>query len=88
MDDIIHTISLAMNFIFLVFLVKHMFVDSIKPHESFVMSVKRLSLKFLSKIITFHISRWLVNNSADVSGFDLVSYIKVSYVIVFGSFDA
>ena len=52
------------------------------------MSVKCLSLKCLSKIITFHISSWLVDDSTVVSGFELVSYIKVSNIDVFGSFTA
>ena len=85
MCDIILTISLAIIFIFLV---KHMFIDPIQPHEIFPMSVKYLSLKCLSKIITYHISCWLVDNSADISGFEPVSYIKVLYVNVFGSFAA
>ena len=68
MGDIILTTSQATIFIFLVFVVKHTFVDPIQPHESFVISVKCLSLKYLSKIIIFHISCCLVDNSADVLG--------------------
>ena len=54
MCDIILTISRAMIFIFL---------DLIQPHEIFAMNVKCLSLKCLSKIIVFHISYWLIDNS-------------------------
>ena len=86
MGDIILTISLSMIFIFLVFFVKHTFLDPIQPYESFTMIVKCLSLKCLSKIITFHFFCWLVDNSTDLSGFESVSYIKVLYVDVFGSF--
>ena len=88
MDGIIYTISLVVVFIILVFFIKHVFVDSIQPHENFAVSVKCLSLKCLGKITSFHISSWLVDNSADVSGFEFVSYIKVSYVNVFGSLAA
>ena len=82
---IILTILRPMIYIFLVFFVKHASVDPIQPYESFTMSVKCLSLKCLSKIITFHISCWLVENSVDASDFESVSYIKVSNVKVFFS---
>ena len=76
-----------MVFIFLVFFVKHMFINSTLTHEGFTMSVKYLSLKCLSKIIAFHISSRLID-STDVSGFESVSYIKVSNIDVFGAFTA
>ena len=82
MGDIILTISLAMIFIILVFFVKHTFIDPIQPHESFAMSMKYLSLKYPSKIITFYISCLIIDNSTDVSGFESISYIKVTYVNV------
>ena len=85
MGDIILTISLAAILIILVSFVKHTFFDPIQPHESFPMSVKCLSLKCLAKIIIFHISGWLVDNSTGVSSFESTSYIKVSYIDVFGS---
>ena len=86
MCDITFTISHALIFILLVFLVKYMFVDPIQPYESFTMSVKCISLKCLSKIITFHISSWLVDNSADVTIFESVSDIKILCVNMFSSF--
>ena len=43
-------------------------------------------MKCFGKIITFHIPSWFIDNSTDVSGFELVDYIKVSNVDVFGSF--
>ena len=52
------------------------------------MRVEYLSLKCLSKIIAFHISSRLVDDSTDDSGFESVSYIKVSNIDVFGSFTA
>ena len=88
MCDIILTISHAMIFILLVFLVKYTFVNPVQPHGSFAMRVKCLSLKGLSKIVTFNISGWLVDKSADVSSFESGSYIKVLYVNAFGSFAA
>ena len=52
------------------------------------MSMKQLTLKCFGKIITFHISSWFIDNPTDVSGFEWVSYIKVSNIDVFGSFTA
>ena len=52
------------------------------------MSAEYFSLKCLDKIITFHISSWLVDNSADISGFESVSYIKVLHIDVFGTLAA
>ena len=69
-----------------ILLVKHMFVDPIQTHKSFTMSVECISLKCLCKIITFHISSWLVDNSADIPSFQSVSDIKLSYVDVLCSF--
>ena len=60
-----------------------MFVDPIQPHEKFTMCVKCLFLKCRCKIITFHISCWLVDNSADFTGFESISYIKILYINMF-----
>ena len=86
MCDIVLTISHTLIFILLVFLVKHMLIALIQPHKSFMMSVKCLLLKCLSKINTCYISSWLVDNSADISSFESISDIIVLYVNVFGSF--
>ena len=83
MGGLILTFSPALIFILLV---KVMFVDPIQPHKSFTMSMECFSLKYLSKTIIFHISNWLINNSTDVSCFESVSNIKVSYIDVLGSF--
>ena len=50
------------------------------------MSVECFFLKCLCEIITFNMSGWLVDNSADISSFESVSDIKVSYIDVLGSF--
>ena len=63
-----------------------MLVKPIQPYKSFTMSVECLSLKWLTKIIAFYISSWLIDYSADVSTFESVSDIKVSYLDVLGSF--
>ena len=81
MGGLILTISPVLIFILLV---KHKLIDSLQPHEGFMMSVEC----YLSKIITFHISSWLVDNSADIPSFESVSDIKVSYVDILGSFTA
>ena len=67
------------------FLVKHKLVDPIQPHEGFTVSMKCFSLKCFSKIVTFHIFSWLVDNSADIPSFESVSDIKVSYIDMLGS---
>ena len=85
MGELILTISPVLIFILLV---KHKLVDSIQPHESFTMSVECFSWKCLSKITTFHISSWLVDNSADIPSFESVSDIKVSYIDMLGSLTA
>ena len=48
-----------------------------------MMGVKQFCLKCFSKIIAFHIFSWVVNDSADVSCFELVSDTKVPYCNVF-----
>ena len=83
MGGLILTISPVLIFILLI---KHKLVDPIQPHESFTMCVEYFSLKCLRKIITFRISSWLVDNSADIPSLESVSDIKVSYVDMFGSF--
>ena len=45
------------------------------------MNIEWLTLKCLSKIITFHISSWLIDNSTDVSSFESISYIKYGTLI-------
>ena len=85
MGELILTISPVLIFILLV---EHKLVNPIQPHEGFAVSVKCFSLKCFSKIITFHILSWLVDNSADIPSFESVSDIKVSYVDMFGSFTA
>ena len=85
MGGLILTISPILIFILLV---KHKLVDPIQPHEGFTMSVECFSLKCFSKIITFHISSWFVDNSADIPSFESVSDIKVSYVDMLGSLTA
>ena len=50
------------------------------------MNMKRFALKGFCKIIAFDISNWFVYNSANVSGFEAIGYIKVSNVDVFGFF--
>ena len=75
-------------FLIFILLVKHKLVDSIQPHEGFTMSVKCFSLKCFSKIITFHISSWLIDNSADITSFESISDIKVSYIDMLGSLTA
>ena len=72
----------------LILLVEHKIVDPIQPHQGFTVSVKYFFLKCLSKLITFHISSWLVDNSADIPSFESVSDIKVSYIDMLGSFTA
>ena len=85
MGGLILTISPVLIFILLV---KHKLVDPIQPHEGFTMCVECFSLKCFSKITTFHISSWLVDNSADIPSFESVSDIIVLYVNMFGSFTA
>ena len=85
MGGLILTISPVLIFILLV---KHKLVDPIQPHEGFAVGVKCFSLKCFSKIITFNISSWLVDNSANISSFESVSYIKVLYIEMLGSFTA
>ena len=74
MGGLILTISPVLIFILLI---KHKLVDFLQPHEGFAVSVKCFSLKCFSKIITFHISIWLVDNSADIPSSESVSDIKV-----------
>ena len=59
MGGLILTISPILIFILLV---KHKLVNPIQPHEGFTVSVKCFSLKCFTKIVTFHISSWLVDN--------------------------
>ena len=56
--------------------------------EILMMSVEYFSLKCHSKIITFHIPSWLVDNSADIPSFESVSDIKVLYIDILGSLTA
>ena len=85
MGGLILTISPVLIFILLV---KHKLVDPIQPHEGFTMSVECFSLKCFSKIITFHISSWLIDNPADIPCFESVNDIKVSYIDMLGSLTA
>ena len=85
MGGLILTISSVLTFILLV---KHKLVDPIQSHEGFTMSVEYFSLKCFSKITTFHISSWLVDNSTDIPSFEPVSDIKVSYIDMLGSLTA
>ena len=71
-----------------ILLVEHKLVDPIQPHEGFAVSAKCFSLKCFSKIVIFHFSSWLVDNSADILSFDSVSDIKVSYIDMRGSLTA
>ena len=70
----------------IILLVEHKLVDLIQPHEGFAVIVKCFSLKCFSKIITFNISSWFVDNSTDIPSFESVSDIKVSYVDMLHSF--
>ena len=79
------TISPVLIFILLL---KHELVDPIQPHHGFTVSVKCFSLKCFSKIVTFHISSWHVDNSTDIPSFESVSDIKVLYIDMFGSLTA
>ena len=83
MGGLILTFSPVLIFILLV---EHKLVDPIQPHQGITVSVKCFSLKCFSKIVTFHISSWLVDNSTDISSFESVSDIKVPYIDVLGSF--
>ena len=83
MGGLILTFSPVLIFILLV---EHKLVDPIQPHQGFTVSVKCFSLKCFSKIVTFHISSWLVDNSTDIPSFESVSDIKVSYIDMFSSF--
>ena len=85
MVGLILTISPVLIFILLV---KHKLVDPIQSHEGFTMSVECFSLKCFSKIIIFHISSWLVDNSANILSFESFSDIKVSYIDMLGSLTA
>ena len=85
MGGLILTISPVLIF---TLIVKHKLVDTIQPHQGFTMGMKCFSLKCFSKIITFHISSWFVDNSADIPSFESVSDIKVLYVDMFGLFTA
>ena len=85
MGGLILTFSPALIFMLLV---KHMFVDPIQPCKNFTMGVECFSLKCLRNIITFHISSWFVDNSADIPSFESVSNIKVSYLDMLGSLTA
>ena len=82
MGGLILTFSPVLIFILLV---EHKLVDPIQPHEGFAVSVKWFSLKCFSKIVTFHIASWLVDNSTDVPSFESISDIKVSYIDMFRS---
>ena len=68
-----------------ILLVKQKLIDAIHPHEGFAVSAKYFSLKCFSTIVIFHISSWLVDNTADIPSFESVSDIKALYIDKLGS---